>query len=309
MRVPSLLLCLLALSCAVAVATSDAAAVVATPRPQPPADPTNCTATDAHLWSLRTIVCMSIAGPTTWWCPYKGPSSKLVHHDWPSQTAYMVWLLDALSQPNVTAPQCLNTSTGTAIIAWLNGPMADTSIGGTYMQQFLVFQVGYYNMPRKPGRRIESPLTLGLKCFAMAYNAEAWAGGVAFERALRAAGMPPATNWTGAFARAVPLTLRLCDEVMANCFVNQSYDPQARNGTCPLSIDYFYAGYDYQNLIKGYPVKHWPFPSYGHHRRRRTTAHGGRVLEGEVLHGQRLEMAALLAMRRDAALTFGVEDP
>jgi hypothetical protein len=34
--------------------------------------------------------------------------------------------------------------------------------------------------------------------------------------------------------------LGLCDQVMANCFVNASYNPQARNGTCPASVGQFY---------------------------------------------------------------------
>ena len=46
---------------------------------------------------------------------------------------------------------------------------------------------------------------------------------------------------------AIPLTMGLCEKVMANCFVNASYDPVARNGTCPGQIDEFFVGYQWEN--------------------------------------------------------------
>ena len=56
------------------------------------------------------------------------------------------------------------------------------------------------------------------------------------------------------WARAVPLTLGLCERVMANCFVNQSYDP-SRNGTCPTKIFEFHdLGFERENLLRGFPV-------------------------------------------------------
>ena len=65
-------------------------------------------------------------------------------------------------------------------------------------------------------------------------------------------------GWARAFAaewaRAVPLTLGLCERVMANCFVNQSYDP-SRNGTCPTKIFEFHdLGFERENLLRGFPV-------------------------------------------------------
>ena len=52
----------------------------------------------------------------------------------------------------------------------------------------------------------------------------------------------------------VPLTLQLCEEVMANCFVNQSYDPR-RNGTCPAKIFAFHElGFERENLLRGFRV-------------------------------------------------------
>ena len=52
----------------------------------------------------------------------------------------------------------------------------------------------------------------------------------------------------------MPLTLGLCERVMANCFVNQSYDP-SRNGTCPTKIFEFHdLGFERENLLRGFPV-------------------------------------------------------
>ena len=34
---------------------------------------------------------------------------------------------------------------------------------------------------------------------------------------------------------------------MANCFVNASYDPALRNGTCPGAVDEFYVGFSGEN--------------------------------------------------------------
>jgi hypothetical protein len=43
-----------------------------------------------------------------------------------------------------------------------------------------------------------------------------------------------ATAWDG----AVTLTMPLCDRIMANCFVNETYS-LSRNGTCPARIMQF----------------------------------------------------------------------
>ena len=67
---------------------------------------------------------------------------------------------------------------------------------------------------------------------------------------------PNGVNYWGnsKWARAVPLTLGLCERVMANCFVNQSYDP-SRNGTCPTKIFEFHdLGFERENLLRGFPV-------------------------------------------------------
>ena len=74
-------------------------------------------------------------------------------------------------------------------------------------------------------------------------------------------------QFIGAYESAVPLTMNLCSEVMANCFVNASYDPVARNGSCPDKVDEFYVGYAWEN---GDGEVQWrndsvryPFPNYG----------------------------------------------
>ena len=108
-----------------------------------------------------------------------------------------------------------------------------------------VFQVQYYDMPRKPGVRIEAPDTLGRKCWAFAYLDQRCDA-----TALAARAPAFAAEW----ARAVPLTLGLCERVMANCFVNQSYDP-SRNGTCPTKFFEFRdLGFERENLLRGFPV-------------------------------------------------------
>jgi hypothetical protein len=52
--------------------------------------------------------------------------------------------------------------------------------------------------------------------------------------------------------------MELCEEVMANCFVNATYDP-SRNGTCPVDIFAFrYLGFDRENILRGNVVR-YPF--------------------------------------------------
>ncbi len=60
--------------------------------------------------------------------------------------------------------------------------------------------------------------------------------------ALRGAGLQMDAFFQ-AYDGAVPLTLGLCDQVLANCFVNASYDPGLRNGTCPDEAGRFFVGF------------------------------------------------------------------
>ena len=41
--------------------------------------------------------------------------------------------------------------------------------------------------------------------------------------------------------------MHLCDAVMANCFVNASYNPALRNGTCSHLIGQFFVGFQWEN--------------------------------------------------------------
>ena len=78
------------------------------------------------------------------------------------------------------------------------------------------FQVQYYDMPRKPGDRIESPATLGRKCWAFAYLRQVW---VTLKPALEAATIAHGLNlrpFIAAWDSAVALTMPLCDRTMAN---------------------------------------------------------------------------------------------
>jgi hypothetical protein len=102
-------------------------------------------------------------------------------------------------------------------------------------------------MPRKPGSRIESPATLGRKCWAFAYLAQIWP-----QLKPKIATALPGTGlnldgFVKAYDSAVPLTMGLCEQVMANCFVNASYDPGKRNGTCAGAVGEFYVGFQWEN--------------------------------------------------------------
>lgn len=152
------------------------------------------------------------------------------------QVIYMKNLLDAVAAPST----CLNTSYSHDLVGWLNVTNTTTS---AWWNTWMVFQVQYYDMPRQPGARIESPATLGRKCWAFAYLAQAWPSlRPKLIGALSSAGlnMDP---FVTAYDAAVPFTLNICDQVMANCFVNATYDPVARNGTCPDGVGQFFVGF------------------------------------------------------------------
>lgn len=133
------------------------------------------------------------------------------------------------------------------------------------MWTYLVFQVQYYDMPRKEGDRIESPGTLGRKCWAMAYNKQIWKPDE-LEKVLLDAGLNPNKNFITLWNEAIPITMDLCYEVEENCFVNATYDP-SRNGTCPGDITEFHFGYERENHKKN-PLKpneereHVEYPFY-----------------------------------------------
>lgn len=153
---------------------------------------------------------------------------------------------------------CLNTTVSKGIVSWLDVTNATTS---GWWNTWVIFQVGYYDMPRQAGARIESPATLGRKCWAFAYLAQVWTSlRPALVDAISAAGLS-LDRMIGAYDAAVPMTLDLCDKVMANCFVNATYDPQARNGTCPDGVGEFYVGFQWENGQRHNDVD-FMFPDY-----------------------------------------------
>eukprot|EP00051_Salpingoeca_urceolata_P007101 m.94238 g.94238 ORF g.94238 m.94238 type:complete len:358 (-) comp15115_c3_seq4:277-1350(-) len=218
----------------------------------------DCSDSDAHIVRARDLVCSSLVGNGDPRCG-PVPSDTKAAHDWPSQVVYMGGLLGELVAPNT----CLNTTVAAQTAALVNGWLSDmsgtASGNASFMHTYLVFQVQYYDMPRKPGVRIESPWTLGLKCWAFAYLRWIWVGasGLASQLLARmsAAGLD-VSKFVRLFDKAVPLTMGLCRKVMANCFVNATYDP-ARNGTCPLSTLDFAGGFEWENIAKGFGV---PYP-------------------------------------------------
>jgi len=76
-------------------------------------------------------------------------------------------LLHAIVAPST----CLNTTEARRTIDFLSVVDAAKS---PWWSTWVQFQVQYYSMPRKPGDRIESPATLGRKCWAFAYLRQIW---------------------------------------------------------------------------------------------------------------------------------------
>lgn len=148
----------------------------------------------------------------------------------------------------VVAPStCLNTTEAQRTVAFLSVVSPSQS---PWWSTWVQFQVQYYDMPRKPGDRIESPATLGRKCWAFAYLRQVWSaaegseGGGGLKQALVAKAAAHGLDvhaFVSSWDAAVVLTMPLCDRVMANCFVNESYSA-ARNGSCPHTVDQFIVG-------------------------------------------------------------------
>ena len=177
--------------------------------------------------------------------------------DWPNQAVYVMDLLQFLVK---TSTNCLNESSVlSSVVDFLNF-QSNSSISGTFFWTWDVFQFQYYDMPRKPGDRIESPDTLGRKCWAFAYLTQLWQGGASpLRQSLResfvAAGFD-ISNFASTFDNSIPPSFRLCEEVMANCFENSTYTP-SRNGTCPAKIfDFHVLGFDRENLLRDNIVKY-----------------------------------------------------
>mmetsp|Transcript_32810 Transcript_32810/g.55328 ORF Transcript_32810/g.55328 Transcript_32810/m.55328 type:complete len:240 (+) Transcript_32810:31-750(+) len=210
----------------------------------------NCDESDAKLAEARGYICASLVGnPGPDWCENNNTKAD---QDWPNQAVYMKNLLDLLVDPAT----CLNTSYANDTAEWLDGPINDPDVGGSWMWTYTVFQVQYYDMPRNEGDRIESPATLGRKCWAMAYNDQMWHP-EELSKALTSNDLNANENFIAEYNEAIPLTMNLCYQVEENCFVNATYDA-SRNGTCPHDIRQFHLGFDRENL-KRKDVVEYPF--------------------------------------------------
>ena len=217
----------------------------------------DCAASDASMLHARKMLCNSLVQGHTAWCKddWQNVSAS---KDWPSQAVYMVDVLDAL----LAAPSdCLSTAYARDTVDFVNRSQSDPAVSGSFMWTWLASQVQYYDMPRKAGVRIESPDTLGRKCWAFAY----------LRQLLPALWQPLADhlspaglnmrNFTTVSNKAIPETFELCEKVMANCFLNTSYNPQ-HNGTCKTKIfEFHYLGFLRENLKRKNIVKYPFYPS------------------------------------------------
>lgn len=219
-----------------AIATA-AASACSDPKPV-----ASCAASDDTLRSQRSTICSSYSDVGKACCGFNC-SAVSAKGDWPNQAVYVTRLLQTLTAPGT----CLNTTFARATVAWLNSSGAEAD-PGTFFNTWTVFQVQYYDMPRKPGSRIEAPDTLGRKCWAFAFLRLMW-NPSRLQAALRAAGLALPT-FVSSYEAAVPLTMELCEKVKANCFVNASYNQQ-RNGTCPTKVFEFHdLGFERENLLR-----------------------------------------------------------
>ena len=147
-----------------------------------------CGASDANLLFRRQRICASLTQSPSYYCgeSWKNVSKDVAHEDWPSQATYMHDMLAALSGPTT----CLNTSYAKDTVEWMNTAMSnETLAGGSFMGTWLDFQVDYFQTPMPPtAPRIESPSTLGRKCWAFAYLKQLWEPTL-LETAVQAAGL------------------------------------------------------------------------------------------------------------------------
>jgi len=228
----------------------------------------NCSASDQAVADKMNMVCSSLgSGGIPAWCNASIPSAQ---KDWPNQAFYFRDLLETLASNTTIPPICQRTPLVTATLQWISN--TNTSMNA-WWNTWVVFQVSYYNMPRAPGERIESPATLGRKCWAFAFLAQIWTqegssipGGEDLRQRLVERYQGDVQEFVQFYDAAVPMTLQLCKQVMANCFVNASYDPGLRNGTCPDSVGEFYVGYSWENGNNNVQNRSdrvdYPFPGY-----------------------------------------------
>jgi len=215
-----------------------------------------CETSDANLLYRRKMVCNSLVQASTSFCKddWQNVSAS---KDWPSQTVYFYQLLDALAAHGT----CLNTSYAQETLTWINSSMADPSIAGNFMWTWLVFQEQYFDMPRKPGVRIESPDTLGRKCWGFAYFTQHWDSlqPLLGKKLNDEGGGANLFGFNDSYRRATQETASptgLCQRVICNCFQNASYDP-SRSGSCKVDVgEFHYLGFDREALSHGGNVQY-----------------------------------------------------
>ena len=219
-----------------------------------------CADSDADIRSLRNKLCFSFGSQNKACCggACDGHAGVTAHgQDWPSQAEDMVTLLRKLGSDGT----CVNTTVAKSAVAWLDTMQTSTDPAtseGGFMWNFRVFQVQYYDMPRKPGSRIESPSTLGRKCWAFALLTQKLSVMESAQKRIASAASQNLSVFAAQYSAAVPQTMALCKRVMANCFVNASYDP-SRKGSCVKKIaEFHYLGFERENVQRGFPVD-YPF--------------------------------------------------
>lgn len=212
-----------------------------------------CSASDTTLVDQRLLLCKSLSGAGCGGDTWRNVTASA---DWPSQSVYMMNILTTLGK---TMPAiCAKSSTIVQdTIKWINVNQSNaTAAPGNFAWTFLVFQPQYYDMPRKPGDRIESPDTLGRKCWASTALTQQWP-------ALQGAAVSRNLSLTGPFssmmAHGIALNQEDCQKVICNCFVNASFDP-SRSGACRGKVDLFhYLGFDREAIKSGRPKVKYPF--------------------------------------------------
>ena len=200
----------------------------------------NCTSSLVQVKVAHDLACNSLdAGSDVYpWC--RAPVDHNAKGDFPHLVLYMGGVVEALT----SVPDDCDTK---GYVHWLNYWMANSSVAGTWANELLVFQPGYFAMPIHR-IRVETPWTLGLKCWAMSYLEERLVP-LMSEMAVHMKGaFTGAHSFVNVTTRAAAGGVQQCHMVKANCFHNSTYQPAKHNNTCPLLYLEFHGGWNWQNL-------------------------------------------------------------
>jgi hypothetical protein len=200
----------------------------------------SCLLYDTALSRQRAYICDSLVQTNTWWCGKDWQNATKASKDWPSQVVY---LQDLINNLQTIPTNCKTTKYYKDTIQWLNYSLMDPTISGNFGYTWDVFQVQYYDTPRLPNTRIESPDTLGRKCWAFAYLKDM------YKPASIIRNIPyNLNNFTSIYEKSINLTFTLCNKVLSNCFVNDTYNP-IRNNTCKgKSFEFHWLGFERENI-------------------------------------------------------------